>query len=148
MTTVSEITEQEFYSIGPKVTRLSFPDKEMKWFKAENGNIIAKLVLDRIEKTWVGHVWIRIDSGEHHVGTWGYAMAGELYTMYSDTEVEKIIHQTIEGIMNGDEYKRVVNDAPGGRTITPMTGITFPRLCDPSENKLPPQENPQPPLIT
>ena len=124
---ISEITEAEFNTLGPSVTRFSFPDECKKWFKAENGNIIAILIYDRIEKTWLGQVRIRIGNGEHQVGTWGYKMAGTPYKIFSASEAERTIKDTIKGILKGEEYNQVVDTPDGKRTTTSVTGVTYRR---------------------
>ena len=63
--TTQRITNEEFYKIAPEIKEFSYPDREMVWYKTKRAEVIGIIVVDKIEQTWLGHVWIRDQSGKY-----------------------------------------------------------------------------------
>jgi predicted N-acetyltransferase YhbS len=48
--TIRSISKEKFCQLAPNLTEFGSPDKEIDWYASQNGEVIGKLILDRIEK--------------------------------------------------------------------------------------------------
>ena len=104
-TTIRTIASEEFHQIAPNLTEFGFPDKEMDWYANPKGDVIGKLILDKIERTWLGYVWIRDNAGTFAKGKkdqYGHdALAGQPYQVEMESEARQLLTEKMEELLSG-----------------------------------------------
>ena len=100
---IRPISSEEFCRLAPNLTEFGFPDKEMDWYASPQGEVIGKLILDRIEKTWLGFIWIRDTTGAYAEGKQGQyghdALAGEPYQVKLEFEARQLLTTKMEELL-------------------------------------------------
>jgi len=92
---VQRIPKDKFYKLAPELNAFGFPDREIDWYSTKRGEIIGKLVIDKIEQTWLGHVWIRDATGKYPKRE----MVGEPYQIKNQTQARGLIEAEMERLL-------------------------------------------------
>lgn len=133
---IRQITKEAFYKLAPNIRELGHPDREVDWYASDEEDVIAKLVLDRIEKTWLGFIWVRDEEGAFGTGKMGYGanvLAGKPYEVKAEAHARELILTEMGKLLKTEKPRQ-----PTLAETKPNTPETSKHMCSVCSKSIPP----------
>ena len=89
---IRTVTDVELKSVAPQIMAFRSPDKEVAWFITNDGQKVAKIVIDKIERTYLGYVWTASGGGFTDATK---MMLGQPYQIKDIQQVEKMVRDKL-----------------------------------------------------